>query len=189
MVNRKPSCIITPGQWEDDEPAAAATPPGRVTYADQVAAGLVRGNGRAFVAPEPRPITPAKITVMPPAELPETSAPLSRAQSNVTGSYTDRAKGFSLVTNALGLTLGGLGVIVAVAGWGVPLLSVAALAWFGSLYAATWFCAYVAHVLVSAEGAAWLHVARGWRWLDREQAHRHELERHANGLDTKRNRR
>ena len=159
---------------------------GRVSYADQVQQGLVRRGGPTFVAAEAKPITPTRIEVLPPAAMPEPSAggaPLSRAQSNVTGSYIDRAKGFVAVTNGLGVTLGGLGVIVAVAAWGVPVLSVAALAWFGSLYAATWFVAYVFHVLVSAEGAAWIHVLRAWGWLDREQRHRHELERHANGLD------
>ena len=70
-----------------------------------------------------------------------------------------------------------MGVIVAVAGFSVPLLSVTALGWFGSLYALTWLIAYVAHVFISAEGAAWLHVVKGWAWLDREQAHRHYIER------------
>ena len=160
---------------------------GRVSYADQAQQGLVRRGGPTFVAAEPKALTPTRIEVLPPAAIPDTGTALSRAQSEVTGSYTDRAKGFALVVNSLGVTLGGLGVIVAVAGWGVPLLSVAALAWFGSLYAATWLIAYVVHVFVSAEGAAWVHVLRGWAWLDREQAHRHELERYANGL-TKRGR-
>lgn len=175
---------ITPGVWEDDAPAATA--PSRVAYADQVAAGLVRGGRASFVAPEAKPITPARIEVLPPAAMPEPgggASGLSRAQSLVTGSHIDRAKSFVVVTNGLGLVLGGLGVIVAVAAWGVPLLSVPALAWFGSLYAATWLIAYVLHVFVSAEGAAWVHVLRAWGWLDREQRHRHELERHANGLD------
>ena len=162
--------------WEDDEPTAA---PGRISYANQQAAGLVRSGPRSFVAAEPRPITPTRIEVLPPAELPEAGAPLSRAQSNVTGGFVDRAKGFSLVTSILGATLGGLGVIVAVAAWGVPLLSVAALAWFGGLFAGTWLVAYLAHVLISAEGAAWWHVVQGWRWLGREQQHRHYLERRA----------
>ena len=156
---------------------------GRVSYADQVQQGLVRRGGPTFVAAEAKPITPTRIEVLPPATIPDTGTALSRAQSTVTGNYTDRAKGFVAVTNGLGMTLGGLGVIVAVAAWGVPLLSVAALAWFGSLYAATWFVAYVFHVLVSAEGAAWIHVLRAWGWLDREQRHRHQLERHANGID------
>jgi hypothetical protein len=132
---------------------------------------------------EPKPITPTRVEVLPPAELPDTGAPLSRAASIVTGDYVSRAKGFALVTTTLGATLGSLGVTVAVAAWGVPLVSVAALLWFGSLFALTWLIAYVLHVFVSAEGAAWTHVRNGWRWLDKEQSHRHELERHANGLD------
>ena len=127
---------ITPGMWEDDEPAA--TQPGRVAYADQVSAGIVR-SGANFVTPhaaqpaaaDSKPITPTKVTIMPAVDMPQTGAPLTRAQSNVTGTFVDRAKGFALTVSALGATLGGLGVIVAVAAWGVPLLSVAALAWFG----------------------------------------------------------
>ena len=174
------------GVTYDEPPSHQA---GRVPYADQLQAGLVRRAAPNFIAADPRPITPTKVTVMPPAEMPETGQPLSRAQSNVTGDYVSRAKGFALVTNTLGATLGGLGVIVAVAGFSVPLLSVTALGWFGSLYALTWLIAYVAHVFISAEGAAWLHVVKGWAWLDREQAHRHELERHASGLDARKGKR
>lgn len=175
---------VTPGQrydLDDDDDLDAG---GLVPYSAQQAAGLVRRSGPTFVAADPKPITPTRIEVLPPAPMspPDTGQP-ARAQSSVTGDYVNRAKGFALVTNGLGLTLGVLAVIVAVAAWNVPLLSVAALLWFAGLYTLTWLVAYVVHVAVSAEGAALLHVRRGWRWLDREQAHRHELERHANGLD------
>ena len=164
---------------------------GPVPYRDQVDAGIVRrAAGPSYVPaqPEPRPITPTRVEVLPPAELPDAGQPLSRAQSNVTGGHLDRAEGFAHVTGRLALAMGGLGVLVAVVGMGAPVFSLVVLAWFGSLYAGTWLIAYMLHVFVSAEGAAWLHVRNGWRWLDREQAHRHELERHANGLDTKRGR-
>jgi len=36
--------------------------------------------------------------------------------------------------------------------------------------------AYILYVLVTAEGAAWLHVCWAWIWLGREQKHRHAIE-------------
>jgi hypothetical protein len=77
---------------------------------------------------------------------------------------------------------------VGVLGFSVPILSLATLAWFGSLYAVTWFVAYLVHVFVSPEGAAWVNVWRAWRWLDREQDHRHELERYVVGIDERKGR-
>lgn len=129
-------------------------------------------------------ITPTRVEVLPPAQPPTMpDAPQTRVQMVTSGGHTDRALGFTLVVTTLAVVLGGLGAIIAVAAWGVPWLSVPALAWFGSLFAATWLIAYIVHVLISPEGSAWLHVMRGWRWLDREQAHRHELERRVNRLD------
>lgn len=151
----------------------------------------IRRREPSFVAPDPQPrtITPTRVEVLPPAAMPDAGQPLSRAQSSVTGGHLDRAEGFAHVTGRLALAMGGFGVLVAVVGLGAPILSLVVLAWFGGLYSATWLIAYALHVFVSAEGAAWLHVLRGWRWLDREQAHRHELERHANGLDTRKGKR
>ena len=148
---------------------------------------VVKGKPTTFVPAhvEPSRQLPVRVEILPPATMPDLPPVQQRsgALSNVTGSYTDRAKGFSHVTNRLALALGGLGVLVAVVGFSVPVFSLAVLGWFGSLYTLTWLVAYLLHVFVSAEGAAWLHVWQAWRWLGREQAHRHRLERHANGLD------
>ena len=173
---------ITPGRgYADDDPAGAPVP-----YAEQERAGLVRrAAGPTFIPaqPDPRPITPTRVEVLPPVQPPDNGAQPARAQNVTTGGHLDRAEGFAHVAGRLALAMGGLGVLVAIVGMGAPIFSLAVLAWFGSLYAATWALAYALHVFISAEGAAWLHVLRGWRWLDREQAHRHELERHASGLD------
>ena len=172
---------VTPGRYtdEDEDQAGGGA---MVPYSAQERQGLVRRAGPVFVAADRKPITPARIEVLPPAQPPDTRQP-AQVQNIVTGDHLSRARGFALVTNRLGLTLGGLGVIVAVVGTGAPLFSLAVLGWFGGLYALTWLIAYIVHVVVSAEGAAWMHVLRGWRWLDREQAHRHRLERHANGIE------
>lgn len=146
-----------------------------------------RQTGPQFVQPDPAPIVPRRVEVLPPATMPDAMpAQPVKSASLVSGDYENRAKGFSHVTNRLALTLGGLGALVAVVGFSVPVFSLAVLAWFGSLYALTWFLAYVLHVFVSSEGAGFLHVLLAWRWLGREQEHRHELERRANGVEGKR---
>ena len=134
-----------------------------------------------FVSPEPRK-SPVHVEVLPPATMPEAPSvqALSRAQTVVTGSHQDRARAFSHVTGRLALAMGILSVIVGVVGFGVPVLSLAVLAWFGSAYTAVWFAAFVINAFVSAEGAAWLHVWSAWRWLGREQQHRHYIERRRN---------
>lgn len=128
--------------------------------------------------------TPTRVEILPPAAPPETpvNQVQTRVQTVVTGSHTDRAQGFVLAVNRLGLTLGFLGIVVAVAGLRAPFWSLVTLAWFGSLYAGTWLIAYVLHVFISAEGAAWWNVWQGWAWLRSEQRHRHALERHINQL-------
>ncbi len=136
------------------------------------------GKHTTFVAADPAPIIPRRVEILPPAELPAMpqTQPLSRAQTLTTGSHTDRAHAFSHVTGRLALALGGLAVIVGVVGFGVPVVSLAVLAWFGTAYAVVWVVAYAFHVLVTAEGAAWLHVVWAWIWLTREQQHRHKIE-------------
>ena len=139
-----------------------------------------------YVAPDRAPIVPRRVEILPPAAMPEAMpAQPVKAASLVSGDYENRARGFGYVTNRLGLVMGGLGALVAVVGFSVPILSLGVLAWFGGLYALTWFCAYILHVFVSSEGAGFMHVLLAWRWLGREQAHRHELERRANGVEGK----
>ena len=139
---------------------------------------VVRGSN--FVTPAARP-EPVQVY---PAAAPQwpIAAEQPAAQSVVKGSYQDRAQAFSHVVGRLALTMGALSVIVGMVGFGVPVFSLAVLAWFGTVYAGVWLVAYVIYAFVSAEGVAWLHTQRGWRYLDREQKHRHALEKHANGM-------
>ena len=157
----------------------------RVSYEKQLQMGLVTQEHRdlpATVTAPARWSDPVQVEVLPPATMPEapTAQPLSRAQSTVEGSHQDRAQAFSHVTGRLALAMGGLSTIVGVVGFGVPILSLPILAWFGTAYVAVWFLAYLVHAFVSAEGAAWLHVMSAWRWLGREQKHRHYMERRRN---------
>lgn len=111
--------------------------------------------------------------------------PPMMVEARVTGNYESRARGFGYVTTRLALAMGGLAAIVGVVGFGVPAFSVAVLLWFWIVFAAVWLAAWMVHSFVSPEGASWLHVRQGWKYLEREQKHRHAIERRANGMDRK----
>ena len=93
--------------------------------------------------------------------------------AHVEGTYTDRAKGFSLATWQLSTVTGV--AVWAVAGQitGAPLLSLGALAWFVGGYFAVWLISYAMHVFVSAEGTELFRAAGEYRLLREEQKERH----------------
>ena len=111
------------------------------------------------------------------------------AISIVSGSHQDRARAFSHKTGRLALAMGGMAAIVGVVGFGVPVFSVSVLGWFGTVYAVIWLAAYWLDAYNSAEGANREHVKQGWKFLHREQRHRHAVERYANGMDAGKGRR
>jgi hypothetical protein len=63
-------------------------------------------------------------------------------------------------------------LLIGIAAFGIPILSVAALLLALAGFAVTWLLAYIVHVFVSTDGALVLHVVMGWRYLKREQAER-----------------
>lgn len=132
-------------------------------------------NNNRFVTPEPAGRQAAPIRAYPvqnSLELPQ----LHTNQVTVTGTHVDRAAAFNLRVACLSLTVGAGSALVGVVGVGVPLFSLAALAWLVGGYMLTWLVAYLADAAISPEGAALFGAWRAWRWLDREQEHRHYLE-------------
>lgn len=98
------------------------------------------------------------------------------ARAVVTGSHLDRAHGFNVRTAGLS-TVVALGfVAVGVVGFGAPFLSLATLGYMAAGYFVTWLVAYAIDAVTSPEGVALVHTLRAWRWLDREQAHRHYVD-------------
>lgn len=98
------------------------------------------------------------------------------ARAVVSGSYLDRAHGFNVKTAGLS-TVVALGfVAVGVVGFGAPFLSLATLGWMAAGYFVTWLAAYLVDAAASPEGVALFHTWRAWRWLDREQEHRHYVD-------------
>lgn len=120
-----------------------------------------------FVAPYREP-PPQVVEVENWRELP--SAPITPPMPH--SNYTDRARGFSLATAPLAAATGFVVLLIGIAAFGVPLLSVAALLLALGGFSLVWLVAYVAHVFVSADGALFVHVLMGWGYLRREQRER-----------------
>lgn len=127
----------------------------------------------------PAAIVPAREPIraypMPSGEVIDVPAPV-QARAMITATYTDRAKAFNHKVTALSTVTAAGFALVAVAGFGVPVLSLGTLASIAAGYFVTWAGAYALDAFTSAEGTAFFHTLRAWRWLDREQAHRHYLE-------------
>lgn len=87
--------------------------------------------------------------------------------------YEDRARGFRIATAPLAVVVGFVVALLAVVGWSVPALSLLTLLLALGGFALVWLVAYVAHVLISPDGALFGHVVLMWGYLRREQAERH----------------
>ena len=89
--------------------------------------------------------------------------------------YADRARGFSLATAPLAGVTGFVAALVGVIGWSVPVASLATLLLALGGFALTWLAAYIAHVLISPDGALFLHTVYLWGYLREDQRERHRL--------------
>lgn len=86
--------------------------------------------------------------------------------------YEDRAKGFGLATAPLGIVAGLVAALLGIVGWQVPIASLMTLLLALAGFAATWLVAYLAHVIISPDGATFFHVLLAWGYLRREQSER-----------------
>ena len=87
-------------------------------------------------------------------------------------SHVDRAKGFAVTTMPLAAATSLVVLLIGITAFGVPVLSVAALLLSLAGFSLTWLVAYIAHTLISADGALVLHTLLGWQYLRREQTER-----------------
>lgn len=120
---------------------------------------------RNFVAPLPER-RPVKIEVLPPEQQ---LTPAATSSSEVSGSYQDRAKGFQVATLPISIAFGGGSALVALLGFGVPLLSLPMLGVFWIAFLGWWIVGWLIHHIFSADGVALLHTVKGWQYLEREQ--------------------
>jgi hypothetical protein len=95
--------------------------------------------------------------------------------------YVDRAQGFSLATAPLAGVAGLVAALVGVLGWQVPVASLVTLLLALGGFALVWLVAYISHILISPDGALFMHTVFAWGYLRREQAER--LKRY--GINTK----
>lgn len=90
----------------------------------------------------------------------------------------DRAIGFNISTVGLAVVVGLGGTLIAIAGFSVPVLSVATLAVFFGLAATIWFAAWIWYNAASPDGIGLVSVLLHYRLLRHEQ--RSRLERMEN---------
>lgn len=126
-----------------------------------------------FVAPAPKVnSTPIRVDVLP-SEPYLVNAPLpATSTSQESGTHVDRAHAFRIAVTPLCFVAGVLGVIVAVAGVGVPILSIAILGWFLVCFGSIWLVAWLATLLISADGVALFQAWSIYRLLRIEQQER-----------------
>ena len=112
-------------------------------------------------------------------ELPARVTP-SSTSAHVEGSYTDRAKGFSISTWQLS-AITGLGVWIVSGLGGTAMFSLLGLAWLVGAFSLVWLAAFVLHTFVSAEGTELFRAAGEYRLLREEQKERHRRYREIGG--------
>ena len=128
-----------------------------------------------FVAPAPAPIVRRSVDEVQVPELADWQRLPAAPESSVTvlkTSYTDKAKGYTLVTLPLSLAGAGLAVLIVTVGFGVPIFSLAALLVAWTVFAGAWLAGWLAVVFVSGDGAALFTSWRAWRVVEREQSMR-----------------
>lgn len=120
---------------------------------------------------------PARVVhgeILPPEiYMPPQAQPLSRIELRTT--YKDRSQGYLIAMLPLAAVASVVGVIIAVSLFSVPLVSGAALLTFWAIFAGVYLVSYLAHLLVSPDGAAFLAIFGVYQMAAREQRHRHDV--------------
>lgn len=127
-----------------------------------------------FVAPAPEPRSRVEIVeVEHNLPVPPQTVLLPHA------GYEDRARGFSLATAPLACVAGLVAALVGIIGWQVPFASLATLLLALGGFALVWLLAFVAHMIISPDGATFFHVVLTWAYLREEAKERHRRYREA----------
>lgn len=128
--------------------------------------------GPRFVVPDPRPITPTRVEVLPPAAWEMSGAQPAQTQQQLVTSHVDRAKGFTIASVPLAAVLGLVAFLAAVVLFGVPWLSGLALIVLAGTFAAVWLVAWVWYQSASPDGVVLWQVILHYRLLRAEQRER-----------------
>lgn len=115
--------------------------------------------------------------IMPPEPpalyMPPAAQPLSRIELKTT--YKDRSQGFLLATLPLASVAGLVALIMGVASRVCHSYAARRCCAFGSPFAVSYLVAWISHLLISPDGAAFLSVFGVYQMASREQRHRHEV--------------
>ncbi len=96
-----------------------------------------------------------------------------RAQSVVSGSWSDRAAAFNKTTYTLSMVTG-IAFVIGGAVFGASLSFFALSMYFFGGFVLAWLIAYFLHTFISAEGSQMADTLLLWRFLFNEQRHRHQ---------------
>ena len=121
-----------------------------------------------YVDPGPRPAPVVYVEAAPMAPMPPTATTAVELRTT----YTDRARGFQLATVPVAAAFGVGALVVAVAGYSVPVVSVTALVTFWVAFLAWWLVGWAIHHIASPDGVALLTAILGYRYLRHEQRER-----------------
>jgi hypothetical protein len=120
-----------------------------------------------FVPPGDNP----RIEVLPPMELPP-MYPTAQTSVELRTTYTDRSKGFQIATLPISIAFGVGALVVALVGFSVPVVSVAALAVFWLAFLGWWIAGWLIHHLASPDGIALTQALLIYRYIRHEQRER-----------------
>ena len=121
-----------------------------------------------YVAAPPAPVV-RRVEILPPEPgAIELHAPAQTIQ-RLNTSHRDRAVAFNISTLGLSAIVSLGGLLLIVAGWGVPVLSVTALAIFFGIAALTWLIAWLWFNAASPDGIGLIGVLLHYRLLRHEQ--------------------
>jgi hypothetical protein len=121
-----------------------------------------------YVDPGPKPAPVVYVEPAPLTPLPTNATTAVELRTT----YEDRARGFQLATLPVAIAFGVGALVVAVAGWSVPVLSVTALVVFWVAFLVWWVAGWAIHHIASPDGVALLSAILGYRYLRHEQKER-----------------
>lgn len=127
-------------------------------------------HGPRFVPALPEDRRPV-IEVLPPEDVPQL-LPTATASVELRTTYEDRARGFQVATLPVAAAFGVGALVVAIVGFSVPVVSVAALSVFWLGFLAWWLIGWIVHHVASPDGAALLGALLQYRYLRHEQKER-----------------
>ncbi len=120
-----------------------------------------------FVSPD----TPPRVEILPRTDL-APMLPVAQTSVELHTNYVDRAKGFQLATLPISIAFGVGVLVVAIVGFAVPVVSVAALAVFWLAFLGWWLLGWAIHHLASPDGVALLQAILMYRIIRHDQKER-----------------